>query len=99
MRSALKAIKTEPGEPARQLKARMATIGQLRKTVITAYLDPVPCTVTLRAMFDAAQIPRLKSNPAARRGGGPCYYSVAAVERYLKTRTLPGRLSTPTAAN
>jgi hypothetical protein len=72
--------------------ARLATLDQLLKTLIPAHLDPIPSHETLRDWFDAARIPRFKSNPAAKRGGGPVFYSVAAVEKFLQTRTLPCRL-------
>lgn len=69
--------------------ARLATLGQLRKNLLAAHLDPVPCNVTLRNWFDAARIPRLKTNPLAKRGGGACYFQVAAVEKFLRTRLAP----------
>jgi hypothetical protein len=72
--------------------ARLATLDQLLKTLIPAHLDPIPSNETLRDWFDAARIPRFKSNPAAKRGGGPVFYSVSAVEKFLQTRTLPCRL-------
>jgi len=40
-------------------------------------------------MLEAARVPRFKANPLARRGGGFLYYSVAHVERLLRSRTLP----------
>jgi hypothetical protein len=73
-----------------QSSARLATLEKLRETTLAVYLDPVPTNETLRAMFDAARIPRFKSNPSAKRGGGPVFYSVAAVEKYFRSRTLPG---------
>jgi hypothetical protein len=76
--------------------ARLATLDQLTKTLIPAHLDPVPSPETLRDWFDTARIPRFKSNPAAKRGGGPVFYSVAAVEKFLQTRTLPCRLPAAT---
>lgn len=75
-----------------QNSARLATLDQLLKTIIPAYLTPPPSRETLREWFDAARIPRFKANPTARRGGGPVYYSVAAVEKFLQSRTLPCRL-------
>ena len=75
-----------------QSTARLATLEQLLQTVIPAYLTPAPSRETLREWFDAARIPRFKANPSARRGGGPVFYSVAAVEKFLQTRTLPCRL-------
>jgi hypothetical protein len=78
--------------PKQTHSARLATLDQLLKTLIPAHLDPVPSPETLRDWFDAARIPRFKSNPAAKRGGGPVFYSVAAVEKFLQTRTLPCRL-------
>jgi hypothetical protein len=74
-------------EISRQQNARLATLEQLRQTTIAAYLDPVPAVYTLRTWFDEAHVPRFKINPLAKRGGGPVYYSVPAVERLLKLRT------------
>ena len=76
--------------------ARLATLDQLVQTLIPAYLDPTPSRETLRDWFDTARIPRFKANPTAKRGGGPVYYSVAAVEKFLQTRTLPCRLPAAT---
>jgi len=75
--------------------ARLATIDQLLQTVIPAYLTPSPSVFTLRLWFDRARIPRFKSNPTAKRGGGTVFYSVSAVEKFLQSRTLPCRLAAP----
>ena len=72
--------------------ARLATLEHLAKTLVAAYLAPPPSHETLRTWFDDARIPRFKANPTAKRGGGPVFYSVAAVEKFLQTRTLPCRL-------
>jgi hypothetical protein len=72
------------------LNARLATLDQLLQTTIPAFLSPCPSRETLRAWFDAAGIPRFKSNPTAQRGGGPCFYSIPAVEKFFRSRTLPG---------
>ena len=80
--------------------ARLATLDQLIETLIPAFLAPPPSRETLRDWFDSARIPRFKSNPTARRGGGPVYYSVSAVEKFLQSRTLPCRLpAAPIAKN
>jgi hypothetical protein len=76
--------------------ARLASLDGLLETVIPAYLNPTPARETLREWFDEARIPRFKANPTAKRGGGPVYYSVAAVEKFLQTRTLPCRLPAAT---
>ena len=76
--------------------ARLATLDHLSQTVIPNYLMPVPSHETLRDWFDTERIPRFKANPAAKRGGGPVFYSVAAVEKFLQTRTLPCRLPAAT---
>jgi hypothetical protein len=68
--------------------ARLATIGQLLETTIPAFLSPSPSRETLRDWFDRAAVPRFKANPAARRGGGPVFYSVTAVEKFLRNRTM-----------
>jgi hypothetical protein len=75
--------------------ARLASLDGLMKTVIPAFLDPMPSRDTLRDWFDTARIPRFISNPAARRGGGTVFYSVSAVEKFLQSRTLPCRLPAP----
>ena len=70
-----------------RLRARLATVDQLRVTLLTRYLDPVPSTKTLHAWFRRAAVPRFQANPAAVRGGGPVYYSVAAIEKLIRKRT------------
>jgi hypothetical protein len=72
------------------LTARLATLDQLLETTIPVFLSPTPSRETLRNWFDAAGIPRFKSNPSAQRGGGPVFYSVGAVEKFFRSRTLPG---------
>jgi hypothetical protein len=72
--------------------ARLATLSQLRETTVPSFVSPVPSNETLRDWFDAAGIPRFKSNPAAQRGGGPCFYSVPAVERFFRLRTMVKRV-------
>jgi hypothetical protein len=76
--------------------ARLASLDGLLETIIPAFLNPTPSRETLREWFDEARIPRFKANPSAKRGGGPVYYSVAAVEKFLQSRTLPCRLPTVT---
>lgn len=85
--------------PTQSQNARLATLEQLAKTLVQAYLSPVPSHETLRDWFDTARIPRFKSNPSAKRGGGQVYYSVAAVEKFLQSRTLPCRLPAVTIVN
>ena len=82
--------------PRQTTSARLATLQCLAKSLVAAYLEPVPSHETLRDWFDTAQIPRFNSHPAAKRGGGPVFYSVAAVEKFLQTRTLPCRLPAAT---
>jgi hypothetical protein len=71
-----------------QTTARLATLAQLRETTLPNFLAPVPPASTLREWFDKGAIPRFKSNPLAKRGGGPVFYSVAAVEKFLRQRTM-----------
>jgi hypothetical protein len=75
-----------------QITAHLATLDVLLETTIPVFLSPPPSRETLRAWFDQARIPRFKANPLARRGGGHVYYSVAAVEKFLRSRTIPGGL-------
>ncbi len=69
-------------------RARLATLDTLLETTIPAFLSEAPSRETLRDWFDKARIPRFKANPIAKRGGGKAFYSVAAVEKFLKARTL-----------
>jgi hypothetical protein len=70
--------------------ARAATLEKIRSEVAPNFVDPVPTAETLRDWFDGAGIPRFKANPTAKRGGGPCFYQLSAVEKFFRTRTLPG---------
>ena len=72
------------------VSARLATLAKLKENTLPQFIDPIPADETLRAWLDAAGIPRFKANPTAQRGGGPCFYSVAAVEKLFRSRTLPG---------
>lgn len=69
--------------------ARLATLSEFREKILPNLITPVPCQETLRSWFDAAKIARFQANPLAKRGGGPCFYSVAAVEKFFRARTLP----------
>lgn len=68
--------------------ARLATLDQLKLNTIPNFLDPVPCDESLRSWFDKEKVPRFKANPVAKRGGGPVYYSVSAVEKLFRSKTL-----------
>lgn len=67
--------------------ARLATLDELKKTTLPAFLSPIPSDETLRAWF--SDLPQFKANPTAARGGGPVYYLVSAVEKMLRGRVLP----------
>ena len=73
----------------KNISARLATLDELLATTIPAFLASSPSRETLRDWFDRARIPRFKSNPTAKRGGGPVFYSVAAVEKFLRSRIIP----------
>lgn len=81
----------KPGSPNTP-NARLATLEALQKGLLAAWLDPLPCKLTIRKLLDENHVPRLKSNPSAKRGGGFVYYSVSAVEKLLKNSMLPGRV-------
>ena len=72
--------------------ARLATLDELLQNTIPLFLSPPPSRYTLRLWLDEAKVPRFKSNPLAKRGGGPCYYQVSAVEKLLRSHTWPGKL-------
>lgn len=69
--------------------ARLATLAELRKTTLPAFVAPVPGNETLRAWFKSAGVRRFKSNPTCARGGGPVFFAVADVEKLFRSRTLP----------
>lgn len=72
--------------------ARLATLDELRENLLPAHIAPLPCKATLKTWLDNAQVPRMKCNATAKRGGGRLYYSVAHVERFLRSRMLPGKI-------
>lgn len=67
---------------------RLATVDELLKTTVPAFLSPPPSRDTLRTWLDKAKIPRFKSNPTAKRGGGPVFYSVSATEKFFRNCTM-----------
>ncbi len=71
---------------APELRARLATIDQLRETLLPQYLAPVPSRRALIAWFKRANLSTLKANPAARRGGGVVWYHASQVEKLLRSR-------------
>jgi hypothetical protein len=80
----------KPNDSIISNQARLATLPELEKTTLPVFINPIPSRETLRAWFDDAKIPRFKSNPVAKRGGGLVYYSVAGVEKFFRARLLPG---------
>jgi len=68
--------------------ARLATLEQLLETTIPAFFSPPPTKDTLRDWLDNAGVPRFKSNPTAKRGGGRVWYSVAGVEKLLRSKLM-----------
>ena len=66
--------------------ARLATLDRLIETTIRVFLDPPPSKDTLRNWFDEARIPRFKSNPSAKKGGGTVFYSVPHIEKFFRNR-------------
>ncbi len=72
-------------------RPRLATLDELLKSVVPNFLSPVPPKRTFKGWLDNARIPRFKSNCAASRGGGTCWYSIAATEQFFKNRTTPPR--------
>lgn len=69
--------------------ARLATLDGIINDVLPQFINPIPRRETVRNWLDAANIPRFKSNPLAKRGGGPVYYSIAHTEKFLRSRVLP----------
>lgn len=78
-------MSTTTNEPT---AARAKTLDQLLKDTVPLFLSPAPCRETLRNWLDAANVPRFKANPTAKRGGGPVFYQVCAVEKFFRSRTM-----------
>ena len=79
---------------AKQIQnVRLASLTELRENILPNFIAPVPSVDTLRDWFDSAKIPRLKSNPSAKKGGGTVFYSVAGVEKFFRSRLLNGPLA------
>ena len=66
--------------------ARMVSLDVIQRDIVPLYLDPVPTKETLRVWLK--DVPCFKSNPTARRGGGPAYYSRSHIEKFLRSRTM-----------
>jgi hypothetical protein len=71
------------------LQQRAATLEKIHSDIACNFIDPVPTKDTLRDWFDNARIPRFKANPTAKRGGGPCFYQLSAVEKFFRARMMP----------
>ncbi len=76
----------DPPIAPKRPRARLATLDELRLTLLASYLAPVPTDKTLRAWFTQAGIPRIKSNPTAKHGGGTVWWHVSAVEKLLRQK-------------
>ena len=70
-------------------KAMTATLEVLLAPggLVAAYMDPIPSPRRFARWLKQAGVPKLKPNPAARRGGGTPYFHVATVERILRQRS------------
>jgi hypothetical protein len=52
-------------------------------------MKPAPSLDTFLDWANSGNVPKIKANQSAVRGGGKCYYSVMAFEKLLKARTCP----------
>ncbi len=73
-------------ETIESVKARFATIEELQRNVLPAFVAPVPCSSTVRTWLDKWRVRSWKANENAARGGGPRYFYVADVEKMLRNR-------------
>jgi hypothetical protein len=71
-----------------EMTARLASLDVLLETVVPQFFSPPPSRLALRTWLDDARIPRFKTNPLAKRGGGSVFYSVAHVEKFFRARTM-----------
>lgn len=69
---------------------RLATLATLKRDVLPGYFGELPSDETLRHRLRSAGIPFIKTNRAARRGGGAVWWDIAAVDRYLRAQIRPG---------
>ena len=79
-------MKTIESETQPSTAARSATLAVIVAHILPNFINPVPHPETVRGWLDDANIPRFKAKPTAKRGGGPCYYSLSHVEKFLRSR-------------
>jgi hypothetical protein len=70
--------KPTPSDP------KFKTIAGL-KPLFAEFFDPMPCDYTIRQFLLRKRVPFIKSNPSAKRGGGPCFFNVCATEEALRS--------------
>lgn len=66
--------------------AHTATAKVIHEKIARLLFDPPPKLETFRDMLIRGGVPYTKSNPDAKRGGGPQYFHVAAAERFLRRK-------------
>lgn len=71
--------------------ARLVSLEEIRENFLPLHIHPVPGRDTLRIWFKT--LPRFKANPLAKRGGGPTFYRLSDVEKFIRNRTVPCRPS------
>ena len=71
-----------------RVRARAATVQTLLAPdgVVALILDPLPTPRQFIRWLNQANVPRIKPNPSAKRGGGVSYYLTSHVEKMLKAR-------------
>jgi hypothetical protein len=68
-----------------KVSPRFQSLAQLKPGLFAGYFDPLPSDFSLRQFLLRHRVPFIKTNPVAKRGGGACFYSVAATEKALRS--------------
>jgi hypothetical protein len=69
------------------VKNQYQTAAQLRDGIVSEYLLPPPTTRAITMWLKREGVAYTKSNPKAKRGGGPVYFSVAGARRVFESMT------------
>jgi hypothetical protein len=72
-------------------QSALMTLDELMKARLPGLLRPMPSRRTIERWVKRAQIPFFKANPHAPHGGGTCYYSVVATEKFFRSRAVTHR--------
>lgn len=65
---------------------RLISLERVRAELLPGWFDPVPSPAATRKFLNRAGVRRFKTNPAAKAGGGHCFYVLTDIEEALSRR-------------